>query len=250
MRKAKSNEPQSPSEAQKDVEIRMLREIIEANEDLRKQLELNNEDLRKQLAWAKEREPLNVPRYEETKKSCEAAYAELARSVPAGTYEYYLKAREDGDRHGYDRGYREGCKEGKSDGYDAAYEEGFKEGQLYAASFYGKDQYDLGYKEGESDGWDTGHDKGYSEGHTDGKKDGYDKGYTAHKAQIMPKFNHAFDFAVEVISEKEDSSDVTPKMLIAALRDRIDRLEAEDEGAEMLDACGLLDTQPEKPVED
>jgi hypothetical protein len=58
----------------------------------------------------------------------------------------------------------------------------------------------------------------------------------------MSKFNHAFDFAVEVISEKDDASDVTPQMLIAALRNRIDRIAAENDGAEMLEACGLFDT--------
>lgn len=57
----------------------------------------------------------------------------------------------------------------------------------------------------------------------------------------MP-WNHAFDFAFEVISEKEDASDVTPSMLIAACRARIDRIEATDSGAEMAQACDRFDT--------
>ena len=107
-----------------------------------------------------------------------------------------------------------------------------------------KDEYSKGYSEGKSDGYDAGYDIGYE----DCEMEESEKAH--HKAQRdMPKFNHAFDFAVEVVSEKEDSSDVTPKMLIAALRDRINRLEAEDKGAGMLDACGLLDTHPDAPVE-
>lgn len=58
----------------------------------------------------------------------------------------------------------------------------------------------------------------------------------------MPKWNHAFDFAFEVISEKEDGSDVTPAMLLAACRARLARIEAENGGAEMLEACGRFDS--------
>lgn len=54
----------------------------------------------------------------------------------------------------------------------------------------------------------------------------------------VKKFNHAFDFAVEVISRKEDGSDVTPHMLARELRKRI----MKENPAEMLEACGLFDT--------
>jgi len=59
------------------------------------------------------------------------------------------------------------------------------------------------------------------------------------------RYNHAYDFAFEVISKKEDASDVTPAMLIAACRARLDRIEAESNGEEMLEACGLFDTMEE-----
>ena len=63
----------------------------------------------------------------------------------------------------------------------------------------------------------------------------------------MPKFNHAYDFCFEVISEREDGEDVTPAMLIAACRARLNRIEdAADNGAEMLEACNLLDTFKEE----
>lgn len=58
----------------------------------------------------------------------------------------------------------------------------------------------------------------------------------------MPKFNHMFDFAFTVISEKKDASDVSASMLIAACRKRLATLEAVDGGAEMLEASGLVDT--------
>lgn len=57
----------------------------------------------------------------------------------------------------------------------------------------------------------------------------------------MSRFNHTYDFAFDVQSDKDDGSDVTPDMLITALRHRIDRIEREDK-AEFLEACGLLDS--------
>jgi hypothetical protein len=36
----------------------------------------------------------------------------------------------------------------------------------------------------------------------------------------MPRYNHAYTIAFEVISETVDASDVTPEMLADALRDR------------------------------
>lgn len=57
----------------------------------------------------------------------------------------------------------------------------------------------------------------------------------------MTTFNHAFDFAAPVISKKHDASDVTPEMLIAAFRARLDEIER-DNPAEMLEACDRFDT--------
>lgn len=56
------------------------------------------------------------------------------------------------------------------------------------------------------------------------------------------RFNHAYDFAFEVISNHPEGEDVTPAMLLAACRARLDLIEAEDGGREMLEACGLFDT--------
>lgn len=42
----------------------------------------------------------------------------------------------------------------------------------------------------------------------------------------MPKYNHAFDIAFEVVSEKEDGSDVTADMMRAALEKRIASLDS------------------------
>lgn len=57
----------------------------------------------------------------------------------------------------------------------------------------------------------------------------------------MPRYNHAYDFAFEVVSCHPEGEDVTPAMLFAACRARLDRLEREG-GKEMLEACGLFDT--------
>lgn len=58
----------------------------------------------------------------------------------------------------------------------------------------------------------------------------------------MARFNHAYDFGFEVISNTEDGEDVTPAMLLAACRKRLDEIEAVDGGEEMLEACGLFST--------
>lgn len=58
---------------------------------------------------------------------------------------------------------------------------------------------------------------------------------------MRKKYNHAYDFACEVVSRKEDGSDVTPRMLARALRKRIKRIMA-DNPDEMLQACGRFDT--------
>ena len=62
----------------------------------------------------------------------------------------------------------------------------------------------------------------------------------------MPKFNHLFDVAFEVISNTEDGSDVTPAMLKAALERRIQNLTEHDEWSL---ACGLCDTYEMEPEE-
>ena len=55
----------------------------------------------------------------------------------------------------------------------------------------------------------------------------------------MPRFNHAYDFAFEVISNRDDAEDVTATMLRAALLERINRL-TDDEllaAASWFDSC-------------
>lgn len=56
------------------------------------------------------------------------------------------------------------------------------------------------------------------------------------------KFNHAFDVAFEVISNRENGDDVTPAMLKAALLKRIESL---DEDGSWLEACSIYDTHEE-----
>jgi len=51
-------------------------------------------------------------------------------------------------------------------------------------------------------------------------------------------FNHAYDFAFEVVSNKEDASDVTGAMLRYECIKRINDL-CDDE---LLEACGIYDT--------
>lgn len=45
----------------------------------------------------------------------------------------------------------------------------------------------------------------------------------------MKKFNHAYDIAFEVISNREDGSDVTPEMFREGLLRRIAQLDADNE---------------------
>jgi len=58
----------------------------------------------------------------------------------------------------------------------------------------------------------------------------------------MPKFNHAYDFAFEVISERDDAEDVTAPMIRAALLERVNRLTDE----ELLEAASWFDSYEEK----
>lgn len=51
-------------------------------------------------------------------------------------------------------------------------------------------------------------------------------------------FSHAFDFAFELNSDKEDASDITPAMKKAALLRRIQSMPV----AEFDEACGKFDT--------
>jgi hypothetical protein len=57
----------------------------------------------------------------------------------------------------------------------------------------------------------------------------------------MPKFNHAYDFAFEVISERDDAEDVTPAMIRAALLERVNRLTDE----ELINAASWYDSYEE-----
>lgn len=58
----------------------------------------------------------------------------------------------------------------------------------------------------------------------------------------MPKFNHAYDLAFEVISDRDDAEDVTAPMLRAALLERVNRLTDE----ELLEAASWFDSYEEK----
>ena len=51
-------------------------------------------------------------------------------------------------------------------------------------------------------------------------------------------FSHAFDFAFEVPSRRQDAADVTPEMLRQALIQRASSLSRE----ELLEACSCFDT--------
>jgi hypothetical protein len=57
----------------------------------------------------------------------------------------------------------------------------------------------------------------------------------------MPKFNHAYDFAFEVVSDRDDAEDVTAPMLRAALLERVNRLTDE----ELLEAASWFDSYAE-----
>ena len=58
----------------------------------------------------------------------------------------------------------------------------------------------------------------------------------------MPKYNHAYDIAFEVISDRDDAEDVTPAMIRTALLERINRLT----DAELIDAASWYDSCEEK----
>ena len=52
------------------------------------------------------------------------------------------------------------------------------------------------------------------------------------------KYNHAYDFWFEVISDREDAADVTPEMIRKACIERIKRIDDQ----EVLEACNCSDT--------
>ena len=58
----------------------------------------------------------------------------------------------------------------------------------------------------------------------------------------MSKFNHAYDFAFEVISDRDDAEDVTAPMLRAALLERVNRLTDD----ELLEAASWFDSYEEE----
>lgn len=53
----------------------------------------------------------------------------------------------------------------------------------------------------------------------------------------MPRYNHAVTLAFEVISLKEDGSDITPDMLRSALGSRTMDLNASQNSKEWIEAC-------------
>lgn len=53
----------------------------------------------------------------------------------------------------------------------------------------------------------------------------------------MAQYNHMVTLAFEVISDKEDGSDITPKMLLSALLKRVFNLESTPNQFEWLEAC-------------
>ena len=55
---------------------------------------------------------------------------------------------------------------------------------------------------------------------------------------MRSNYSHAYDFAFEVVSQRQDAADVTAKMLVAGLKRRIKSLDT----AEFLEACGKFDT--------
>jgi hypothetical protein len=55
------------------------------------------------------------------------------------------------------------------------------------------------------------------------------------------KFNHAYDFAFEVRSNRDDAEDVTAPMIRAALLERVNRLTDE----ELLEAASWFDSYEE-----
>jgi hypothetical protein len=61
--------------------------------------------------------------------------------------------------------------------------------------------------------------------------------------QAVPRYSHAFDFAVQLVSETPDGRDVTPAALRAALLERVLRLSDQ----ELIEACGLYDTHEVDP---
>lgn len=54
----------------------------------------------------------------------------------------------------------------------------------------------------------------------------------------MPKYNHAYDFSFEVVSNRDDAEDVTPAMIREALLARVGKLTDE----QLFFACGCFDT--------
>ena len=57
----------------------------------------------------------------------------------------------------------------------------------------------------------------------------------------MTKYNHMLDIAFEVISEKEDGSDITPEQIHLAIAKRLESL-AESNEYDLGGAIGICDT--------
>ena len=50
----------------------------------------------------------------------------------------------------------------------------------------------------------------------------------------MPKYNHAFDFAFEVVTDKEDPDEVTEQELLSAILERISRIANPDQNGDRM----------------
>lgn len=57
------------------------------------------------------------------------------------------------------------------------------------------------------------------------------------EADHPPRWDHAFTFAFTLESGRADAEDVTPAELIAACRKRLNSIEGDNGGFEMLEAC-------------
>ncbi len=53
----------------------------------------------------------------------------------------------------------------------------------------------------------------------------------------MPRYNHAYTIAFEVISNSEDAGDVTEKMLVDGIFRKLHQIFSPQWGDTMLDAC-------------
>jgi|TARA_B110000902_G_C14279793_1_gene576374 hypothetical protein len=62
----------------------------------------------------------------------------------------------------------------------------------------------------------------------------------------MPKYNHTYDIAFSLVSEKSNGDDVTPEMIKAALHKHIEDLDSEGDLAWHESIGGPFDTYSEE----